>query len=78
MAWPRRLPTIAIIIAERRTDYYTYIGAGGFGTLHLGLKDADLPDGLGFMSNTDWYIGLGAGFYSYTGVGMAVPRANSR
>ncbi len=44
----------------------TYLGAGGFGTLHLGLKDADLPDGLGFMSNTDWYIGLGAGFYSWT------------
>jgi hypothetical protein len=46
-------------------DYYTYMGAGAFGTLHLGLKDADLPDGLGFMSNTDWYIGLGAGFYMY-------------
>lgn len=48
-------------------DYrYTYLGAGGFGTLHLGLKEADLPDGLRFMNNTDWYIGLGLGFYSYS------------
>jgi hypothetical protein len=49
-------------------DYwkYSYLGAGVFGTLHLGLKDADLPDGLEFMSNTDWYVGLGAGFFSYT------------
>lgn len=45
--------------------YYSFLGAGGFGTLHLGLKDADLPEGLDFMDNTDWYIGLGAGFYSY-------------
>ncbi len=43
-----------------------YLGAGVFGTLHLGLKEADLPDGLDFMNNTDWYVGLGAGFYSYT------------
>lgn len=45
--------------------YYSFLGAGGFGTLHLGLKDATLPDGLEFMNNTDWYIGLGAGFYNY-------------
>ncbi|PKL09972.1 MAG: hypothetical protein CVV51_01040 [Spirochaetae bacterium HGW-Spirochaetae-7] len=45
--------------------YYSFLGAGGFGTLHLGLKAADLPDGLEFMNNTDWYIGVGAGFYSY-------------
>lgn len=46
-------------------DYYTYMGAGAFGTLHFGLKDIDLPDGLGFLANTDWYVGLGAGFYLY-------------
>lgn len=43
-----------------------YLGAGAFGTLHLGLRDVGLPEGLGFLSNTDVYIGLGAGFYSYT------------
>ncbi len=46
--------------------HYTYLGAGAFGTLHFGLKDVALPDGLGFLANTDWYVGLGAGFYSYS------------
>lgn len=45
--------------------HYSYLGAGAFGTLHFGLKDVALPDGLGFLANTDWYIGLGAGFYMY-------------
>ncbi len=49
------------------TDYIdSYLGGGAFGTLHLGLSAANLPANLSFMANTDWYIGLGAGFYSYT------------
>lgn len=49
------------------TDYhYNYLGAGGFATLHFGLKSLNLPDGMDFLANTDWYIGLGAGFYNYS------------
>ena len=42
-----------------------YLGAGGFGTLHLSLKDLNLSESMGWLSNVDSYIGLGAGFYSY-------------
>jgi len=45
---------------------FSYLGGGAFGTLHLGLKDINLPDNLGFLENVDTYIGLGAGFYSYS------------
>jgi len=49
------------------TDYVdSYLGAGVFGTLHFGLRDLDLPDGLSFLANVDTYIGLGAGFFSQT------------
>ncbi len=43
-----------------------YLGAGGFGTLHLSIKDLNLPENLGWARNIDSYIGVGAGFYSYT------------
>jgi len=49
------------------TDYHdSYLGGGAFATLHLGLKDLNLPDNLGFLENVDTYIGLGVGFYSNT------------
>ena len=49
------------------TDYQdTYLGGGAFATLHLGLKDVELPAGLSFLKNVDTYVGLGAGFYNYT------------
>jgi len=44
----------------------TYLGAGAFGTLHLGLKDINLPENMGWLSNVDTFIGLGAGFYSWS------------
>jgi len=50
-----------------RSDYhYTYIGGGGFGTVHLGLKDLNLDENLEFLANVDTYVGLGVGFYSYS------------
>src|SRR6056297_2099534 len=50
-----------------RSDYhYTYIGGGGFGTVHLGLKDLNLDEKLEFLANVDTYVGLGVGFYSYS------------
>ncbi|MFQ3547873.1 MAG: hypothetical protein SNJ56_05995 [Termitinemataceae bacterium] len=49
------------------TDYVeTYLGGGAFGTLHLGFKDLDLPEGFYYLRNVDTYIGLGVGFFSYT------------
>lgn len=45
--------------------YYSYLGAGGFGTLHLSIKDLGLPENWLWAENADVYIGLGAGFYSY-------------
>jgi hypothetical protein len=45
--------------------YYSYLGAGAFGTLHLSIKDLDLPENMGWAENVDTYIGLGAGFYSW-------------
>ncbi|WP_304223268.1 hypothetical protein [Gracilinema caldarium] len=44
----------------------TYLGGGAFATLHLGLKDFDWPSGFSALDNMDTYIGLGAGFFSYT------------
>jgi hypothetical protein len=41
-------------------------GGGAFATLHLGFKDLDLPSGFYYLNNVDTYIGLGAGFFSYT------------
>jgi hypothetical protein len=50
-----------------RSDYnYTYIGGGGFGTVHLGLKDLNLDENMKFLANVDTYVGLGVGFYSYS------------
>ena len=49
------------------SDYLdTYLGGGAFATLHLGFKDLELPSGLDYLNNVDTYIGLGAGFFSYT------------
>ncbi|MEW6565465.1 MAG: hypothetical protein ACOZCE_12880 [Spirochaetota bacterium] len=49
------------------SDYVdTYLGGGAFATLHLGFKDLDLPSGFYYLNNVDTYIGLGAGFFSYT------------
>jgi len=45
--------------------YYSYLGAGGFGTLHLSIKDLGLPEGWLWAENADVYIGLGAGFYGW-------------
>jgi len=47
------------------TWYYSYLGAGGFGTLHLSMKDLDLPENMGWAKNIDTYIGIGMGFYSW-------------
>jgi len=61
--------------AAARASYYSYgsasyrwsyFGAGALGTLHLGLRDLDLPDGLEFLENVDSYIGLGLGYYGYS------------
>lgn len=54
-----------------RYTYYSsyhaaYIGAGGFGTLHLSLKDLDLSESTKWMNRADVYIGLGAGFYGWS------------
>lgn len=50
-----------------RSDYkYTYIGGGGFATVHLGLKDLNLEENMGFLANVDTYVGLGVGFYNYS------------
>ncbi len=45
---------------------YSYLGAGAFGTLHFGLKSLSLPGNMAWLANVDSYIGVGAGFYSYS------------
>ena len=48
-------------------DYkQTYFGGGGFGTVHLGLKELNLDENMQWLANVDTYVGLGVGFYSYT------------
>ncbi len=37
------------------------VAAGGFGTVHVGFKDLNLPSGLSWASNFDAYAGLGLG-----------------
>lgn len=44
----------------------TYFGGGGFGTVHLGLKELNLDENMSFLANVDMYVGLGIGFYHYT------------
>lgn len=51
--------------------FYTSIssftfGVGGFGTAHFGFRELNLPDGFGWFSNVDAYLGLGVGFASAT------------
>ncbi len=40
------------------------LAAGGFGTVHVGFKEINLPSGLTWLSNFDAYAGLGIGFAS--------------
>ena len=47
------------------TVKYSYLGAGVFGTLHLSIKDLNLPENMGWARNVDTYVGLGVGLYSY-------------
>jgi opacity protein-like surface antigen len=47
-------------------DYLTF-GVGGFGTAHFGFKEVNLPEGMGWISNLDAYIGLGLGMSSASG-----------
>ncbi|MFW5712563.1 MAG: hypothetical protein ACOCXF_00305 [bacterium] len=50
-----------------RSDYhYTYLGGGGFGTVHLGLKELNLDENMQWLANIDTYVGIGVGFYSYS------------
>jgi hypothetical protein len=54
---------------------YTAFGVGGFGTIHIGFKDLNLPENLHWLSNVDSYAGLGFGFASMdiwgTGLGFS-------
>ncbi|MEM5947700.1 hypothetical protein WKV44_03995 [Spirochaetia bacterium 38H-sp] len=46
--------------------YYTYLGGGVFATAHLGFTKDSVPENLQFLANTDFYVGLGPQFYSYS------------
>jgi hypothetical protein len=45
-------------------------GVGGFGTAHLGFKEVKLPEGMGWVSNLDAYVGLGLGISGASGYDM--------
>lgn len=46
--------------------HYTYIGGGGFGTVHFGLNALDLEKDMRWLGNFDPYVGLGIGFFNYS------------
>lgn len=48
-----------------------YFGGAGFGTLHFSWRSLGLPSELSFLNPIDTYIGLGAGFSTYSGIGIA-------
>ncbi|ADN01915.1 hypothetical protein [Spirochaeta thermophila] len=48
-------------------DYhYAYLGGGVFATAHLGFTEESAPENVKFLANTDWYVGLGPQFTSYS------------
>ncbi|MBN2874307.1 MAG: hypothetical protein JXM71_04360 [Spirochaetales bacterium] len=44
------------------------LGAGGFGTAHVGFKDLELPSELYWVTNFDAYAGVGLGFGMATSI----------
>jgi hypothetical protein len=48
-------------------DYdWSWLGGGGFATVHFGLRDLNLDENMQWLANVDTYVGVGAAFYSYT------------